>query len=176
MENTIYILPLGEVPPTDIAWLRGELEEELNMHCVSLQAQPSPAYAFNKDRRQFHASTILNRAPSMMPSDAMRLLMVTDVDLYAQGLNFVFGEASPHLRATIISIHRLHQSTYGLPQDEGLYRKRLLTEAVHELGHTFGSGHCSNPHCVMFFSNTLADTDTKGPHFCEKCLAKLKLK
>jgi archaemetzincin len=37
------------------------------------------------------------------------------------------------------------------------------------LGHTYGLVHCRNPHCVMFFSNSLIDTDVKGPDFCQKC-------
>jgi hypothetical protein len=28
-----------------------------------------------------------------------------------------------------------------------------LKEAMHELGHTFGLGHCADPACVMWFSN-----------------------
>jgi len=28
---------------------------------------------------------------------------------------------------------------------------------IGELGHTFGLGHCENPRCVMFFSNSLMD-------------------
>jgi predicted Zn-dependent protease len=30
-----------------------------------------------------------------------------------------------------------------------LFAERALKEAVHELGYTFGLGHCGNPRCVM---------------------------
>jgi len=50
---------------------------------------------------------------------------------------------------------------------------RAVKEAVHELGHTFGLDHCSDPRCVMHFSNMLADTDRKGREFCPSCRARL---
>jgi len=86
-------------------------------------------------------------------------------------LNFVFGEATT--KAAVISLTRLRQSFYKLPEDREIFRKRVLTEAVHELGHTYRLGHCENPRCVMFFSNSLTDTDRKGFEFCLSCKDKL---
>jgi archaemetzincin len=60
-----------------------------------------------------------------------------------------------------------------LPDDPGLFQKRALTEAVHELGHTCSLPHCENRRCVMFFSNTLQDTDRKHSTFCRQCQEKL---
>lgn len=60
-----------------------------------------------------------------------------------------------------------------LPEDPARFRRRALTEAVHELGHTWGLTHCPNSHCVMHFSNTLADTDVKGSTFCPRCQLQL---
>jgi len=96
-----------------------------------------------------------------------KILGIVDHDLYVPELNFVFGEASP--RVADISLTRLRQDFYNLSQDQSLFYKRALTEAVHELGHTYGLGHCEDPRCVMFFSNSLIDTDRKGSEFCPKC-------
>ncbi len=172
--SKIYILSMGDIEQSEMRWLCSELQREFGMPCACRDGGPVPAGAYNKDRRQYHATTILNRAHAMMPPDAARVLAVVNVDLYAPELNFVFGQASPGLKTTVISTYRLHQSIYGLKEDQELFRRRLLTEAVHELGHTFKLGHCENPHCVMYFSNTLADTDRKGSHFCEQCRRKLK--
>jgi pyruvate-formate lyase-activating enzyme len=45
----------------------------------------------------------------------------------------------------------------------------VLKEAIHELAHVFGLHHCDDWHCVMSFSNSLADADLKGHNFCSRC-------
>jgi archaemetzincin len=63
----------------------------------------------------------------------------------------------------------LRQSFYGLSNDKNLFLERIKKEATHELGHLFYLGHCRNPNCVMYFSNSILDTDKKSKFFCEKC-------
>lgn len=87
----------------------------------------------------------------------------TGQDLYVPRMNFVFGLASCEAKCAVVSAFRL-----GPPESE-ILRVRLLKEAVHELGHLHGLGHCADPLCVMYFSNCLADTDRKSPDFCGRC-------
>jgi archaemetzincin len=54
------------------------------------------------------------------------------------------------------------------------FLKRVLKEAVHEMGHTFGIPHCENHLCVMHFSNSIVETGIKGAGFCRNCLNELK--
>ena len=107
------------------------------------------------------------------PDSGDRILGVVDVDIFAPGLNFVFGEADITGGKAIISLQRLRQEFYGLSQDQDLFQERVLKEAVHELGHTYGLMHCLNPACVMHFSNSLHDTDLKGWNFCPTCKVRL---
>ena len=129
----------------------------------------------NQHRGQYLASMLLAELPSP-PSLRDRVLGVVDVDIFAPGLNFVFGEADITGRRALISLQRLRQDFYGLPRDENLFQERALKEAVHELGHTYGLKHCPNPTCVMHFSNCLRDTDLKGWNFCRTCHEKVNQK
>ncbi|MDE2570917.1 MAG: archemetzincin, partial [bacterium] len=68
-----------------------------------------------------------------------------------------------------VSTHRLRTDFYGEEGDENVLFQRALKECVHELGHAFGLKHCYNARCVMYFSNSIYDTDNKLSHFCEGC-------
>jgi archaemetzincin len=102
-------------------------------------------------------------------SVADKVLGVTEVDLYVPRLNFVFGEAQCPGRTAVISLFRLKPEFYGQHPNRNLFVERSVKEAVHEVGHTLGLGHCHNPACIMFFSNSILDTDRKKLAFCERC-------
>ncbi len=128
--------------------------------------------SFNPRHGQYYATRILadlERRATSVSED--RLLGVTDLDLYVPNMNFVFGEARLPGRVAIISTHRLKDTTpHG---DVQLLPIRAIKEAVHELGHTLGLTHCDKPSCVMYFSNSLSDTDRKGEDYCETCASRL---
>jgi archaemetzincin len=73
---------------------------------------------------------------------------------------------------SIVSYHRLQQEFYGLPQDAPLLGRRLLTECVHELGHTLELTHCQDYRCVMASSHAVEWIDLKEWTFCADCAAK----
>ena len=173
--KTITLIPIGHVEEDVLKDLANRLEKEFPYPCTIDSRLEIPSEAFNVERSQFLASVILNEMKSHLPSDAVKTLGVTDVDLYVPDLNFVFGLADVHGTVAIISLSRLRQEFYGLKCDEELFRKRMAKEAIHELGHAFGLAHCQNPHCVMSFSNSLLDSDRKGEDFCANCKKQLKL-
>jgi len=132
---------------------------------------PIEASARDERRGQYLSTRILRILSKMKSSGEDAILGVADVDLFVPSLNFVFGQADPRRGVAVISVTRLRQGFYGLEEDERLFLKRAGKEAVHELGHVFGLGHCVHPRCVMYFSNSLADTDLKEDRFCRKCAA-----
>lgn len=166
--QTIALVPIGQVNEAVLTAIGEGLKEAFGLDYIIVSSLPHPDYAYERRRGQYRSDDILARLCHLsLPAE--RWLGVADVDLYAPGLNFVFGQANMGGPAALISLARLQQRFYGLRDDQGLFFERAIKEAVHELGHTYGLGHCSNRRCVMAFSNSLADTDYKGRGFCPRC-------
>jgi archaemetzincin len=165
---TYALVPIGQVDGAILTVIGEGLQEAFGRDCVLAAPLPHPDYAYERRRGQYLADAILARLrPLDLPAE--RWLGIVDVDLYTPGLNFVFGQASVGGPAAVIALPRLRQGFYGRPEHTALFHQRAVTEAVHELGHTYGLGHCPNPTCVMHFSNSLPDTDRKGDNFCPRC-------
>lgn len=130
-----------------------------------------PKEAYDKERRQHRSDIILNKVHIFAEKERKldRVLGVIDVDIFVPELNFVFGEAECPGKAALISLWRLRPEFYGKTPNTELFVERSTKEAVHELGHTLGLKHCSNPFCVMYFSNSIFETDRKQSLFCSKC-------
>jgi len=166
MTMQLALLPCQGIDERDLAALVARLAEK-GFACTLLTEMPIPTEAFDRLRDQYRADRLLE---AVRHAVAGRVLGVVDRDLYADGFNFVFGMAESPGRAALISVTRLRLGT-----DAARFQSRMLKEAVHELGHTFGLTHCRRPVCVMYFSNSLADTDRKGADFCPECQVKLAL-
>jgi archaemetzincin len=166
----IILKPLGDVDALIIEELKQIL---LITFGCPIEIAPKIAIttkAYNPKRGQYLASELLNTLKTSGVAGDEKVLGIIDVDLYATGLNFVFGQAEPDSAVAIISLYRLRQE---LPPDYGLFLNRAAKEAIHELGHTFGLEHCPKIKCVMHFSNSLHDTDVKEMTFCSQCHPKL---
>jgi archaemetzincin len=156
----IALSPLGTSDESLLRALVPFLDETFGAAVTVAETIPLPEHAYNPSRRQYH-STVLLDVLALQRRRWTRQLGVADVDLYTSDLNFVFGEADSARGIAVFSTARLHSS------DHERFLHRAATEAVHELGHTYGLSHCSNPRCVMWFSNTLAETDRKGTGLCD---------
>lgn len=165
----IQLLPLGDIDRRQIDDLAHSLAREMKRQCEVLPIERDLSPSFNASRGQYHSTAILARLAARVAPDTWRLLGVTAVDLYIPILTFVFGEAQLDGAAALVSLHRLHQQFYGLPPDERLLHERLLKEAMHELGHTFGLTHCDDTRCAMAPSHAVEWIDLKTARFCAKC-------
>jgi archaemetzincin len=174
MREKIAIVLLAEIEEKILEKLKSHLNRIFSLEIKISQLKLNLDFAFNEKRGQYFADLILERLTDFKKKDLEKWLAICDVDLFAEGLNFVFGEADVRKGIAIISLSRLRQSFYGLPEDESLFLERIKKEATHELGHLFYLTHCSNPNCVMYFSNSLADTNRKSSYFCQKCKDRLK--
>jgi archaemetzincin len=169
----ILIIPIGQVDAQVLEQLKENLRDKFGIAVEISQPLEKPEYAYDKKRNQYHSTRILDRLADHKKGNEKILGIVSD-DLYVPNLNFVFGEADIENGVCLISLARLSQEFYGEKPDKVLFLERAFKEAVHELGHTYGLGHCQDPKCVMYFSNSLADTDIKQSNFCARCSKKIK--
>jgi archaemetzincin len=133
-----------------------------------------PTHLFDKARKQWISDSLLDWLLEYSEPDiTTKVLAICDLDAYSDELNFVFGEAHLGGRVAAIYLPRLREEFYVRKSDNNnnnnLFEQRVIKEAVHELGHTFGLRHCQISKCVMHFSNSLQDTDFKNDKFCERC-------
>ena len=169
----ISLVPIGRVDRDLLAWLAESLTRRLRVACSLAPEALDVEPAHNPLRRQYHSTEILRLLLSQRPGNTWKVLGVTDLDLYIPILTFVFGEAQLSDSRAVVSTHRLRQEFYGLPIDADLLRERLLKEALHELGHTYGLRHCLDYACVMSPSHGVERIDLKGTDFCAECLPAL---
>jgi archaemetzincin len=169
----IILEPVGDIADETMEKLKDRVGSIFHCPAEIRAGFDDLAQAYNPERKQYLSSKLLAALGTAQRQE--KIVGIADVDLYVPRLNFVFGEADISSGTAIISLWRLRPEYYGLGPDEALFLERAIKEIVHELGHTFGLGHCRNSRCVMHFSNGLADTDLKDVHFCSKCRPKIIL-
>jgi archaemetzincin len=126
------------------------------------------AFAFDQGRNQYHSTLILEELEKRAPPSALKILAITDVDLFIPIMTYVYGEAQLNGKACIISTSRLKK---GLPlmDTQDVFFARVFKEAIHELGHTFNLLHCPDYACIMHYCRSEDDVDRKSEELCRYC-------
>jgi archaemetzincin len=169
----LSLVPIGQVERPLLESLCEGLAPRLRVACSIQPDGLDVQSAYNPLRAQYHSTEILKKLLRNPPHESWKVLGITDLDLYIPILTFVFGEAQLDDHGAVVSLHRLRQEFYGLPPDLPLLESRLLKEALHELGHTYGLRHCADYQCVMSPSHAVERIDLKLAEFCEVCSLKV---
>ena len=163
----------------NIGYLKSVLETvfefDNQLTVVNDTVKEIPTDLFDNSRVQYISDHILSWLyQTIQPSQDTKVLAVCDVDAYFGRFNFCFGEAIIGGRVSAVYLKRLLPTGGTLDEKSlNLFHSRVVKEAIHEIGHTFGLKHCSRDDCIMFKSRTISDTDKKKKDFCEACLRSL---
>lgn len=163
MPRPLGIVLLGALDDRILEEVVTTVREKLGTD-VSVLGRTSCEAGFDGRRRQWRADVMINQCMRKFSSPSRFCVGLTGADLYMPGLNFIFGLAVRE-GLGIVSWHRLQD-------EEGRFTIRLAKEVIHEVGHLEGLDHCSDETCVMWFSNTLRETDKKKADFCPTCRLK----
>ena len=154
--------------------LAAGLARTFQISCHVREEVLDASYALDPKRNQYYSTTILQQLIPLAGNDT-RLLGITALDLFVPVLTFVFGEAQLQGTCALVSTHRLAEEFYGLPARADVLHSRLLKEAMHELGHTFGLRHCLDWSCAMASTHAIERLDLKNAAFCARCRALIRM-
>ena len=172
--QSIILVQMSDFNPAVLEALRGAAEAAFTRSVEIRQRITRLTYAYDPIREQYKSPLLLTRLKHFKRGAGDKILGVVDVDLYSPGFDYIYGEADIADGIATLSLHRLHPEFSGHHHDRALFEERAVKEAVHELGHLFGLGHCRDKKCVMRFCPNPEDVDQKTRDICGRCALKLR--
>jgi archaemetzincin len=167
----LQLVSIGALPKGILQHLAEFLEPLIEVPCHASPLVIDPAGAYERHRGQYDCRRLFPVLEDLVHRSQIHVLAVADVDLFSAIFTFVFGESRLGGEVAMMSLHRLRQELYGLPEDRQLLHDRAEREALHEVGHLLGLVHCKHPDCVMRFSGSVEEVDLKSSRFCPTCEA-----
>ena len=187
--SCIYLVAVGAVERELQEAVRERLWGTFGVTVTPLPALPEPSYALDPRRNQYSSVAVMHELIKLCPEQMAgapgggdgqtahgeaRVLGLTERDLFIPMLSFIYGQAQLNGCVGIVSLARLRQEFYGQPPNQRLLLVRLLKEATHEIGHTFGLVHCLDRSCPMSLATNIRQLDSKGIEWCAHCAERVK--
>jgi archaemetzincin len=173
--RVIQIIPIGPVPREDLLAAAATTRRVFGVEAVVMPTIPVPTRAYRDSRKQYDADAVLDVLFDRLSLDVCRVVGVTEVDLFAESRNFVFGYAHMRDRVAVFSTCRLKDSFWGRRETPAAYRQRIDKALVHELGHTFHAPHCTEAECVMRQVEHLWQLDELAHDLCASCAERISV-
>jgi archaemetzincin len=169
--SRVLVVAVGEAPAAVLDRMAAAVASAFGLAAERGGAMAEPGSAFSPQRGQWASTEFLKLFLAHPAAAESRVLGVTERDLFVPVLSFVYGQAQLEGRVAVVSLARLRPEFHGLPPDAEALARRAATEAVHEIGHTFGLVHCPDRRCPMSLSIDLSDLDRKTAEPCPSCSA-----
>ena len=167
-QNTILISPIGDLSPELVEAVSTEIERAFGFATETGAILDDISFALDQNRQQYHSTMILDHLAAGMPEHCLRVLAITQVDLFIPILTHVYGEAQLGGAASIVSTFRLNEGGSAM-NITPKFKERIVKEAIHELGHTFNLRHCPEHTCIMHYCRNEEDVDRKSDELCRYC-------
>ena len=165
----LRVQPIGELTRATVDAVAASAREHFGFEIQIAGPILAIDDAWDSRRLQYQSVLFMRTLASLPAGPAVRVLGITECDLFIPALTFVFGQAQLDGVLALVSVARLRQNFYGLPEDPELFRVRTRKEVAHELGHTLGLIHCPDRGCAMSLSTTIYQVDAKQDRFCGAC-------
>ena len=119
--NSIVIAPIGDFDPQLLTEVGSRIHRVFGCSPLVGAILADVSFAFDAGREQYHSTPILQRLAEASPPGALKVLALTDVDLFIPILTHVYGEAQLGGTACIVSTYRLNSGA-----GPALLRKQAL--------------------------------------------------
>jgi archaemetzincin len=173
----VLLATLGTFPRDLTDAVEAGLRAELQVAVRRIEEAPLPTEAYYRPSKRYRADKLLGYLHALEPAGALddrtRILGMTEVDISTtKGRAFdwgIFGLGELGGRTAVISTFRLRRA-----RDAQHFRFRVVTTAIHEVGHALGLEHCAEPACVMRDAEgTIRTVDASSGHLGPACRARL---
>ncbi len=173
----VKLVVLGEFDDALAEAVAQGLRDELQVEVEMISGEPLPRRAYYRPRRRYRAERLLDHLRQRLEGApaSVRVLGLTSVDISTTKGNVrdwgILGLGDIGGRACVISSFRMRRR--GL-RDQAHLRFRVVSTAIHEVGHTLGLEHCLEPRGVMNDARgTIRTVDQSSGHLGPECRAEL---
>lgn len=174
VKPTMNLVSLGDVPDSDIKFVKKELEDFYHVTVIVHKQIPLDPKLRAKGTEKYQANAILKFLEGRFKNSKGKVLAITSKDICTErelnGTVYknwgVFGLGSLGGKSCVVSTHRFGSKHFD----------RLSKVTIHEIGHTLGIPHCeSNSDCLMNDAKGKGGkVDTEKKWICGSCKKKIK--
>jgi predicted Zn-dependent protease len=171
---TIYLLPFGFDNENLMQDLRLLAQDALKIKFEVLPPLKGDIPGYDVRRKQYFAAPLADfvrsaRTDYLYRPDTLGILVVTDFDITAENLNFLFGWVDPAMEIGVISFNRFIRDK---PDDKILFQ-RIYTQLLSTAGFILGIPRCSLAGCARSYPHSFAEFKNKSYLLCSQCQGNL---
>jgi archaemetzincin len=173
LRSKIVVVPLGEVDFGIVNRLATNIGPVFSRSVDILKGIKMPREAFSVVRNQYYAQVVLTKIERAKANNREKVIAICEEDLYLPEDAYVLSSVDRVAGTAIISLYRIRQEFYGLPENDGMIYPRLFKESIHRMCGLLHLPECRNPRCVNYYSQMMLDIDSKQDKLCDICLRQM---